>query len=47
MEKDSGQKMKVVIVNETIDAVAFNFNLDTLVDNDGITYTADFDWIEV
>lgn len=47
LEADSGQTMKVVIANETLKAVAFNFEIDTLTDPGGITYSAEFDWIEV
>jgi hypothetical protein len=47
LEKDSGQTMRLAIANETLKVVAFNFEIDTLTDPGGITYAAEFDWIEV
>lgn len=47
LERDSGKKMQLAIANETLTVVAFNFNIDVLTDVQGITYLAEFDWIEV
>jgi hypothetical protein len=46
LEKDSGQKVIVGIADETIVARAYDFNIDTIVDSNGVTYQASFSWIE-
>jgi hypothetical protein len=46
LEKDSGQQMKLAIANETLTVLAFNFNIDVITDTQGVTYLAEFDWIE-
>lgn len=47
MRRDSGQKMRLCLADETLTVVAYNMNIDTLVDTAGITYLAEFDWIQV
>jgi hypothetical protein len=46
MEADSGQRMVLSIANETLEVVAYNFNIDTITDSGGVTYVAEFDWVE-
>jgi hypothetical protein len=46
LRRDSGQKMKLAIADETLDVYAYNFKIDSVTDASGITYAAEFDWVE-
>lgn len=46
MEADSGKKMILAIADETLNVVAYNFNLDVRTDTSGVTYLASFSWID-
>lgn len=47
LRKKSGQPMVVAVANESIEVAAYNFNYDVLTDASGITYHAEFDWVEL
>ena len=47
LRQDTGQQMTLYIADEAFNVVAYNMQVDTLVDIGGITYQASFDWVEV
>lgn len=42
-----GEPMYLAIANESYKVIAYNFTYDILTDGSGITYFAEFDWVEV
>lgn len=47
LRRDSGQEMLIATANETHRGVAFNFNYEPVTDMSGVTYEAEFEWVEV
>jgi hypothetical protein len=47
LRKDSGIEVTVYYANQTFNAIAYNFQIDTITDTSGVSYLASFDWFEV
>ncbi len=47
LRRKSGLPMVAAIANESIEVAAYNMNYDTITDASGITYQAEFDWVEL